>query len=87
MGVRGENIYPLEQAWASFNSIKSFWVSVIYQLLVSDGSKTQSCTQSSWFRNGERHVNTYIIIHCNSENSRCNGCTEEGVINSIGGNL
>lgn len=45
MGVRGENIYPLEQAWASFNSIKSLWVSIIYQVLVSDGSKTQSCTQ------------------------------------------
>ena len=44
MGVRGENIYPLGQAWASFNSIKRFWVSIIYQVLVSDVIKAQPCT-------------------------------------------
>lgn len=86
MGVRGENVYPLEQAWASFNSIKIFWVSIIYQVLVSDVIKTQPYTHGVLGLGREkdmRYVNTYIIIHCDSENSSWDGCTEEGVMTSI----
>lgn len=45
MGLREENIYLLELAWASFNSIKGCQVSIFYQVLVSDVSMTQSRTQ------------------------------------------
>lgn len=45
MGVRAENTYPLEQAWDSFPSMKSFWVSTVYQVLDLDVNKNKSHPQ------------------------------------------